>query len=139
MNNSRYEDWPERLAAFIESRFAVPFKWGQNDCALFACDAVKEMTGFDPGHDFRGKYKTAKGSLSALKKYGDGDLDKTATMIMGNPLQSPRFSQRGDMVLMPSDLGPQLGICLGETAAVVCVDGGVVFKNMHDALKAWRV
>lgn len=53
---TRVEDWPERLAAFIEQRRKMPFAWGSNDCALFAADAVCAITGVDLGEPFRGRY-----------------------------------------------------------------------------------
>ena len=37
----RLEDWPERLAAYVDAHRDTPFRWGQNDCATFAAGAVE--------------------------------------------------------------------------------------------------
>ena len=59
----RLEDWPERLAAFVEARRAMPFRWGQNDCALFAADAVAAVTGVDLAERWRGLWARMQARL----------------------------------------------------------------------------
>ena len=65
----RKEDWPERLMALIAERRSRPFAWGEQDCALFACDAVAAMTGADPAAWFRGRYRTRRGAYALLKRF----------------------------------------------------------------------
>ena len=43
----RVESWDLKLDDFILSRQNKKFKWGVQDCALFACDCIKEITGQD--------------------------------------------------------------------------------------------
>ena len=49
----RFHDWPERLAAFLESRRRAPFEWGVNDCGIFVADGVLAMTGLDIAAEVR--------------------------------------------------------------------------------------
>jgi len=65
---TRLADWPERLAAFLESRRTMPKQWGQNDCALFCADAIQAMTGVDPALELRG-YDSEFGAIKAMVKY----------------------------------------------------------------------
>ena len=62
----RRPDWPEKLAAFIETRRERVFSWGEQDCALLAADAVLEMTGVDLASGLRG-YKSARGAAARMK------------------------------------------------------------------------
>src|SRR5258708_4686376 len=62
----RLEDWVVRLEAFIKERTAQPFKWGSQDCCLFAADAIEAITGVDLAADFRGKYSGAETAKAVL-------------------------------------------------------------------------
>jgi len=77
----RYDDWASRLLALITERRSTPFAWGQHDCALFACDAVKVMTGVDPARGLRGKYRSAMGAARALKGHAGAGITATARKI----------------------------------------------------------
>lgn len=134
---NRAENWPEILLATVEDRRSKPFAWGENDCALFAADCVLAMTGEDFAAPFRGRYSTAAGSLKALKKFGGGSLESTATAALGEPI-SPRLAQRGDVVLFAAVDGPALAVCIGEQAAAAGPDG-ITWVPMDLWLKAWRV
>src|SRR5690554_354752 len=93
----RYNDWPERLAAFVETRRARVFSWGSQDCALFAADAVLEMTGVDPAKGLRG-YKSARGAANRIKKAGG-----MRALASNLPQKHPGLAQRGDVVLVELD------------------------------------
>lgn len=95
----RFPDWPERLAAYLESRRNAPFEFGVHDCCTFACDAVKAQTGTDPMALARGKYKTEKGAANWLKRNG-GDLEAAARKLGSEmPIIPAAFAGRGCVVL----------------------------------------
>ena len=60
---TRVDGWPERLAEYLDRRALLPFSWGMQDCAMFAADAVKEITGVDIAEDLRGTYSNADQAL----------------------------------------------------------------------------
>ncbi len=131
----RLLDWEQRLYQFIEGRRLRPFAWGRHDCALFAADAVQQMTGVDLAAEVRGQYHTAK----AARDYGDlaDVMDRT-----GLPRKPhPGLAARGDVVLLPARYPRRaLGICLGG----VCVAPGRMHLEFFPAdqappLIAWRV
>lgn len=134
---TRREDWPLRLHRFIAQRRDWPFEWGRTDCALFASDWIWEATGVDPAEAFRGKYTTAAGAARALKRYGAGDLEGTATMMLGGPI--PRLkARRGDIVSVETGGQVALGVCLGGEVACVSPEGMVTIP-LRQARRAWRV
>lgn len=135
----RREDWPMRLARFLEAASKRPFSWGQTDCALFAADWVLMATGEDPAVAFRGKYDSRSGAALALRQYGAGTLEATATKMLGEPMSSPLCAQRGDICSITTDEGPALGICGGEFVAVMTPDQGWGRRPLSDISKAWRV
>lgn len=131
----RREDWPERLAGFVDSRRNMDFAYGSNDCALFAADAIREMTGSDPLADLRGRWTTARGAARLLNKMGG--LRAAATSLLGDEI-APAFAQRGDVVLLPNEGRECLGICTGLVAAAPGATG-IVWLPMSAAVAAWRV
>jgi len=128
-------NWPEILAAQIESMDGVPFEWGKTDCCMFAANVVEEMTGIDYAKEFRGKYKTMKGAIRALKRKG---LDE----VMDGKFKRTDFPKRGDVVLINKEITeqpiPALGICIGMQIALMG-DDGLEFLPIGMEAAAWDV
>ena len=118
---ARFEDWEERLSLRLDNVADKPFEWGSHDCALFAADCVKAMTGFDPAEAFRSRYDTQHGAAVALREHGAGTLLKTLKAIFGEPI-SPHFAQRGDVVMLDRTT---TGICVGRFSYFVGREEGV--------------
>jgi hypothetical protein len=128
----RYDDWPERLEAFIDSRRDVPFGWGTNDCVTFANDAVEAITGSKPVHV---TWDSAASALSAIQAVGSiSDMCET---LFGKDIPAS-FAQRGDVVLMMMDGRETLGIMIAERIAGPAADG-LILLPISTAIKAWRV
>ncbi len=151
---TRFDDWPERLLACIEAARARPFAWGQQDCALFAADCVRAMTGADPAAAFRGRYACARGAYAILRRtVGAGvragfkpaptnrkgeALAGAWTAALGAPLANPACAQRGDVVLVDTSTGAATGVVVGAGLAAAGPDG-VIFLPLDAARLAWRV
>lgn len=142
----RLEDWPERLAAFVEERRAKPFRWGQNDCALFAADAVAAVTGVDLAERWRGRYSDEVTALqmglqgaSAHLATGDvgGALRDMASLCLDGEV-APALARRGDVLLVQHERGESLAVCIGMHAAAPG-RRGVVFLPRSAWLACWRV
>jgi hypothetical protein len=143
---TRVEDWPERLAAFIEQRRKMPFAWGSNDCALFAADAVCAITGVDLGEPFRGRYDDEAslrlhGLHGANAHLAAGDVSRAirdmATAWLDGEI-SPKLAQRGDVVLVEHGGGESLAVCDGALSAAPG-RRGLVFLPRSTWLSAWKV
>lgn len=131
----RREDWPEILMDHIEAAKTRPFSWGKMDCALFAADIVRALTGEDYAAEFRGRYSTSRGAATALTRYGKGTLRKTLEAKFGAPLP-PLMARRGDLVMLKS---PQAaGICIGDRAAFAGPDG-ITFRPLAECDCCWRI
>lgn len=137
----RILNWPEKLTELIDARRARPFEWGSNDCCLFACDVILELTGIDPAADLRGTYSSELSAVRLLSQLGGVAGIATARCeANGFPeWPDPAFAQRGDVVLRDSpEHGPTLGICIGSSVAFVG-EQGLVFIKLSDCLRAWRI
>ncbi|WP_160119625.1 DUF6950 family protein [Rhodovarius lipocyclicus] len=136
---ARSQDWPERLAAFIDARRYTPFAWGTNDCAMLAADAVLELTGMDPAAQYRGAYATedqADGMISAAG--GLEALSDSLAAAAGLGSCMPAFAQRGDLVLVEHGNIRALGVVTGDAVAVPGPDG-LAFLPVRAAVRAWSV
>ena len=58
------------LSDFIAQTRTAPFRWGQNDCALWCASAVQHCTGFDPAADLRGRYDSWMGCRRIVMQAG---------------------------------------------------------------------
>lgn len=132
---ARREDWPEQLDAFIRERAATPFRWGEQDCAMFAADWVQRAIDIDPASPWRGQYTTL--GQAKLLQHRDGGLETMITSVLGEPI-AVGFAQRGDIVLEVSDLGPTAGVCAGF-AGVFASWEGLIYRPMGGCTTAWRV
>lgn len=129
----RLVNWEQKLTDYIELKQNQKFKWGKNDCALFAADCVKQITGIDYATEFRDKYKTEQGAREALKKYGKGTLLKTIDSKFTR-YSSALLAQRGDIVYFQK----ALGVCIGKNCCFYDKHG-MVFVPIINMEKAWKV
>ena len=135
----RYHDWPEKLFAVVKTAQRSKFIWGENDCALFACDCAKAMTGVDYAERFRGKYTTRKEAEVALKKIeGVNNLSELADKYLGERI-STSVVQRGDVVLLTVDSLQVLGIVTGNGAVFLALSGGIQVVPLKECSCAWSV
>lgn len=133
----RFPDWPQRLAAALESRAHTPFAWGRNDCAIFAADMVQAVTGQDFAAAFRGKYRSKKASAAMLKAHGWKDLEALADDMLGRGSENLR---RGDVVLYAGRVGNFLGIYWAGQIYGPGPDGVAFWPADRDAILAiWSV
>lgn len=131
---TRYNDWENRLAAYLDSVRHAEYRYGEHDCALHAANAVLAMTGEDFAADVRGHYRSVAGSVRALRKYGAGDLALTVTAKLGEPI-APALARRGDVVMNDGSTG----ICMGDFGYFVAIDAGLVRIARKDWQRAWRI
>lgn len=132
----RYPDWELRLGAYLEAVRWKPFDWGDHDCALHGANAVLAMTGIDFAVGFRGKYRTAIGSVRALQRYGAGTLEATIDTMV--PVIGRAFAGRGDLVMSAG----AIGVCVGGDGVFVGEEdaaAGLIRLPRREWSKAWRI
>lgn len=129
----RFQDWPERLASFLETRRQTPFAYGTHDCCAFAGAAAEAITGTNPAAPF--PYDSEIGAQRLIVKHGG--LDKLLTAALGAPV-APAMAGRGDIVLAELENGPTAGVCIGRNCAFPA-DVGVTFRPRSVVGMAWKV
>lgn len=117
----RYVDWYQRFMAAVEQRRRTPFAYGHHDCSLGACDLALAICDCpDPGDPWRGKYKSERGAIGALRRYLGADRAmryddllfaaavKRAAEIGFGRWEDPIYAQRGDIVFVRLDSLPSI-------------------------------
>ncbi len=96
------------------------------------------MTGVDLAADFRGRYRTLKGALRALRSAGHVDLVEAVAAKL-EPI-SVLKARAGDVAAFPIDdaFGWSLGVVIGEMVAVRRPEG-IGTMHLASANKAFRV
>lgn len=130
----RLPRWPERLATFVESRRAMPFAWGSNDCVTFCADAVQAITGARVLSEIG--WTDEASALAAFE--AAGGRVAAITGALGRPVQNWREARRGDIVLAEQEGIVVTMLCLGPTLCGPGVDG-LGFKPASGARLVWRV
>ncbi len=132
----RFDDWPEQLDAFVESRRAMPFAWKENDCCTFAFDAIEAMTGRKVWPEVT--WSTAMEAMRVLQE--EGGLTGLWTKAMRAPPSHNHLeAQRGDVVLAEDPQGREITmLCLGSS---LCGPGEkrLEFWPLDRGRLTWRV
>ncbi len=134
----RFDNWASRLDEFLKND--GPLEWGKSDCCMFACNAAICISGVDPAKDFRGRYSTELGAKRILKRRGGllAHVEKEAAKY-GIKRVPPLKAQRGDIVLIDTQLGDALGII--NLRGSVSAQGfeRIVQKPITSVKAAWRI
>lgn len=95
-------DAAQRFQALVAERLVQAFRWGLNDCFLFAADAVHAVTGRDRAADLRGAYGGPREAARLLERLGG--LQALAADRFGVPID-PAYAVDGDIGLCPQAHG----------------------------------
>lgn len=129
--------WETVLAAAVESARTRSFTWGTHDCATWAFDLRRELSGGDDTAAlWRGRYRTARGATRVMRRLGWTSMSEAGTALLGTPLANVRLAQRGDLVL--SSDATSFGVCLGAQVAFLAPEG-LTLRALSSCALAWRV
>lgn len=132
----RLHDWQERLAALVSERMHTPFSWGTHDCALFAADGVRAVTGTDPAAGLRGTYDTAAAAARVVQLHAG--LAGLAAAALGEEV-SPQQARAGDVGLVLQAGGRECLAIWTGMAWHVPGEAGLAALPQEAAVRAWRV
>ncbi len=134
---ARISGWELRLASAVDLARGRQFIWGQHDCAIWAFDLRRDLAGGeDAAGLWRGRYRTALGAQRVMRRLGWQSIEEMGRTLLGAPLPSVSFAQRGDIVLTNTGLG--FGVCIGALAAGIAPAGLILVPLAASAL-AWRI
>jgi hypothetical protein len=142
----RQPHWETReYHEFLLSRAKAPFVWGTNDCALFAADGIKAITGVDIATDFRGKYTDEASALAAIKTIANGTTVADAAAYCATKfglteLTHPLKAQRGDLVVVRNADGNAIAglVHLNGFHVVSVATSGLIRLPITSVLRAWH-
>lgn len=132
------EDWRFCLTEYLEGKKCQNFKYGYNDCALFAAGAIEAMTGEDIAANYRGKYSTYIGGLRKVRadgyQYHFSIFEDKLTEI---PVS---FATCGDIGFYKTEFDGIYSVCvvLGHKTAVIA-DNGFSLVDTTDLYKTFRI
>jgi hypothetical protein len=133
---TRHQDWPVRLAHYLESRKSTPFEYGVHDCALFAADWVIEATGSDPLGGLRGLWTDEQSAMLLIQEIS---LRERVAQALWTDELAPLLAQRGDLILHDLLGREGIGICVGDKFAAPAEELGFRLVPMKFAIAAWRI
>lgn len=127
---ARFDSVDEFLNTPENSRF----KWGENDCALFANNMLVQVYDFeDVGEKFRGKYKTPLGAARRVFKLGY----KSVADIPQTHLKCIPTAKKGCIALHPTI--DALGVCNGEYSYFLKEHHGLERVENKNCRKFWGI
>ena len=144
---TRVEHWDTRaFHNFLLAREKAAFAWGANDCALFAADGIKAMTGVDIAEDFRGKYSDEAGAFALIRELTGGMSVADAAVYCARKHELPEWpkpllAQRGDLVVFTGATGLLVaGLVHLNGRHIVAVGEGGLYRFPLTAIeRAWHV
>ncbi len=137
----RCADWTTRMYEAINEQRYHTFTWGRSDCFLFAANIVQAITGEDLAKDIRGKYESPKEAHRLLKEYSGGGVAEALGRLaeeLGCTEIAPLMAQRGDVVIVETELGDTTTICVGENVMSFTTTGLGIYP-LSKAKRAWRI
>jgi hypothetical protein len=132
----RLNGWELRLVEEVSAAQSKAFQWGVHDCATWAFDVRRALTGEDAAAAWRGKYKTEAGAARVLRKLKCKAVEDLAQSILGDPLPAVLLAQRGDILLGGAERA--LGVCVGSHGLFL-QPNGLVSVPLKACFSAWRV
>lgn len=144
---TRLPYWDTRfLHSYLIAHANDPFRWGSNDCCMFAANAIQSFTNVDIASDFRGRYTTQLGALRLIQSVtstGTTPVDAVAYCANRNgmvPYAYPLQAQRGDLVVLTNGADVIGGIVDINGRHVISVaTTGLVRLPITKIVRAWKV
>lgn len=133
----RVPGWHSSLTAYLADVARTPFVYGQHDCALFAADAVRVMTGVDLAGTYRGRYSSLSGGMRILRK--DGFADHVELVRAHFAAVPTAKAMPGDLACFATVIGRALGVVQSAMVYVLMPNGTLGMVPLTDAVEAFSV
>lgn len=138
---SKKQNWTGLLAEYLADKAKKPFIWGENDCIIFACEAITAVSGLDIITKHKGNYSTRKEAKEYLAEHFDGNGDNVFIPYLGKSRNNYRKACRGDIAkIAVLGEGFAYGVvdCSGERIAFM-QRKGLVYVPKRELIAFWRV
>lgn len=136
----RHPAWRSRLFNTVHAAIRQPFKWGENDCALFAARCIEAVTGQDAGAaQYLGAYDSRDGAYALLASLGHADLASLIIATLGAASEiHPSRARRGDIALLQTAEGEAIGVFDTERIGAIGLTGYATLER-ELAVRAFKV
>lgn len=116
----RVEGWERILRDRLAASMREPYALGRSDCATWALDITRAITGTAVGETLRGRYHSRAGAVRLMRVLSqEGTLKGAVTAYLQREPVSIRRVMRGDVLLyIDSDGEQHLGINDGIQGAI---------------------
>lgn len=122
----------QQISDYINRTAPKGFKWGEQDCALWASNMLVEVFGMqDVGEKFRGKYNNNIGAIRTVKENGYIDIPDIARKHC-KEISKPEIGALATWYDKQS-----LGICLGAYSYFLAHEG-VVKVSSKTVERFWK-
>lgn len=142
----RRADWEHRLQAWINAAQSRRFVWGDWDCCMAMCDAVRAMTDSDPGVRVRGQYSDQlEVARLVMRLTGVATFEGAVAAELAQqgipPADSVAQARRGDVAAFDQPAaGPTWGVVdLTGRRVVAASLKGLVWAPLDKCRRAWLV
>jgi hypothetical protein len=134
------------LAIFLAAYPSRPFDWRHHNCCHFASAWVKRVTGVAP-MDGLADTASVGDALRLVRSLGGSLRAAWSDRLVSEPVD-PSFAALGDVVMFSAEshhgegcrgVGGVVGICCGDTAAVVDDAGCIKHLHMVHAYCTWHI
>lgn len=133
---NRVADWEKKLTDVLDDYKSEPWTWGRSDCAHFAGDCVRAITGRDPLGAFRGNYTSRLEAWARLRYWKHKTFEATVAAVMadlGCPEGVPECSMVGDVGF--TDMGV---LCVRFPVGFIARGEDAQFHKVR-AVRSWCV
>lgn len=127
------DGWQDRFFAYLDVARVTPFKWGIQDCCLFAADVVDAVTGSTFREQLSLCYTDEASALAYIASFGS--LEAAVSSWLGAS-EAPNSAGPGDIVIATLDNGPTVGVCLGVKCAFASIVDGPLLYTQRDVISA---
>lgn len=123
------------ITATLRRWRSTVFDWGPADCMMSVFDHFHDLTGRDPGAEWRGRYHDEAGAVAFLDAAGGGRalLGKAMESIGAMEVQ---HAVRGDAVCVRIGEHEIAGLHLGDMIAMRLLEGCIEARVRH--IGVWR-
>lgn len=134
----------QRILKAMADADGKPVRWGLDDCTLFVANIIRDVLGYDPAIDWRGRYCSRGGAGRLLAPLGLGFVARSMMREHGWKRIAPEDARPGDpaVTLLPTDKGrPAVSalICRAPNWFVARSECGFVALRPSVVRLAWSV
>lgn len=132
----RFENWDKLLSDYLTEMRFKPFKWGENDCVLFAVKGAEVMTGVNTYNSYLG-YRSKTGAFRIIKE--NGGIDVVVSKHYGPGHRNLLKARRGDIVMI-KDGEMKIGL-IDDSGQFVVLPGdeGLVKEPLSKIWRVWSI